>query len=301
MINDSHCHFFSPHFFETLGRQRPSGAQSAEQITAELGWVPPGSPEELADAWQHELDRHGVKRAALIASVPQDEASVAAAVQRHPSRFVGFFMVDPTAQDAPRRVERALHEQKLRCACLFPAMQRYALHDPAVKAVVDVVAKGRESTPAAIFVHCGALSVGVRKKLGLPSRFDVSRGNPLDLHALAAEYAEVPFIIPHFGAGFFREALLVADLCPNVFLDTSSSNRWLSYHAGLTLQDVFRQAIDTIGADRLLFGTDSSFFPRGWNRSIYDAQAGALAAAGMDDAAREHIFATNFDRLFPLR
>src|SRR5439155_12518631 len=129
MINDSHCHFFSRQFVETLGRQRPSGAQSAEQITAELGWVTPGSPEELADVWQHELDRHGVKRAALIASVPQDEASVAAAVQRHPSRFVGCFMLDPMAQDAPRRVERALHEQMLRCACLFPAMQRYSLHD----------------------------------------------------------------------------------------------------------------------------------------------------------------------------
>src|SRR5207253_658422 len=146
------------------------------QITAELGWVTPGSPEELADVWQHELDRHGVKRAALIASVPQDEASVAAAVQRHPSRFVGCFMLDPMAQDAPRRVERALHEQMLRCACLFPAMQRYSLHDAAVKAVVDVVAKSRPSTPAAIFVHCGALSVGVRKKHGLPSRYRSAEG-----------------------------------------------------------------------------------------------------------------------------
>ena len=62
-------------------------------------------------------------------------------------------------------------------------------------------------------MHCGALSVGVRKKLGLPSRFDVRYGNPLDLHALAADHPAVPFIIPHFGAGLFREALLVADLC----------------------------------------------------------------------------------------
>ncbi|HEV3215676.1 MAG TPA: amidohydrolase family protein [Vicinamibacterales bacterium] len=300
LINDAHCHFFSQQFFETLGRQRGPGTPSAAQITAELGWTPPGSPEELADAWALELDKSGVARAALIASVPQDEESVARAVARHQSRFVGFFMLDPTSPDAAGRVERALHELKLRCVCLFPAMQRYSLHDPSVKAVVDVVAAHRQPTAAAaIFVHCGALSVGVRKKLGLPSRFDVRHGNPLDLHALAADHPQVPFIIPHFGAGFLREALLVADLCPNIYLDTSSSNRWLSYLPGLTLADVFRQAIETIGFERLLFGTDSSFFPRGWNRSIYDTQMSAMRAAGADERVRGHIFATNFDRLFP--
>ena len=134
-----------------------------------------------------------------------------------------------------------------------------------------------------MFVHCGALSVGVRKKLGLPSRFDVRFGNPLDLHALAADFPDVPFIIPHFGAGLFREALLVADLCPNVYLDTSSTNRWMSYHPGLALADVFRQALGVAGPERVLFGTDSSFFPRGWNRAVYDAQVSALRAAGVDD------------------
>lgn len=298
LINDAHCHFFSQQFFEALGRQRGQGAVSPAQITAELGWTPPGSPEELADAWARELDKNGVARAALIASVPQDEESVAKAVARHRSRFVGFFMLDPTSPDAARRVERALHELKLSCMCLFPAMQRYSLRDASVKAVVDVVAAHQQSTTAAIFVHCGALSVGVRKKLGLPSRFDVRHGNPLDLHALAADHPHVPFIIPHFGAGFLREALMVADLCPNIYLDTSSSNRWLSYHPGLALADVFRQAVETIGVERLLFGTDSSFFPRGWNRAIYDAQVSAMTAAGVDERGRRHIFATNFERLF---
>jgi predicted TIM-barrel fold metal-dependent hydrolase len=243
-----------------------------------------------------ELDRHGVGRAALMASIPGDEASVVRATARHRSRLVGFFMLDPTAPDAVNRTERALGEPGLDCMCLFPAMQRYSLHDPSVAAVVQVAAKHEG---AAIFVHCGALSVGVRKKLGLPSRFDIRYGNPLDLHALAAEHPHVPFIVPHFGAGMLREALLVADLCPNIYLDTSSSNRWLAYHPGLTLDNVFRQAIETLGADRLLFGTDSSFFPRGWNRPVYDAQVNALERAGVDELMRQRVFAGNFDRLFP--
>ena len=79
-------------------------------------------------------------------------------------------------------------------------------------------------------------------------------------------------IVPHFGAGFFREALMAADQCPTIHLDTSSSNSWMKFHPGLTLEAVFRQALAVAGAERLLFGTDSSFFPRGWQQPIYEAQ-----------------------------
>ena len=109
----------------------------------------------------------------------------------------------------------------------------------------------------AVFVHCGVLSVGVRKQLGLPSPFDIRFGNPLDLHAAALRHPQVPIIIPHFGAGLFREALMVGDLCPNVVFDTSSSNGWIRYQTGLTLSGAFRQALAVVGPDRLLFGSDS--------------------------------------------
>jgi predicted TIM-barrel fold metal-dependent hydrolase len=297
-MNDAHCHFFSEAFFAALGRQRrPESPESAAGIVAELKWDPPGSPEDLADRWVQELDRNGVARAALMASFPGDEGSVARAVARHPSRVVGFFMIDPTSPDAPSRAESAIDKLGLRVMCLFPAMQRFGLHDARVRELVQLASK---HPGTAVFVHCGALSVGVRKKLGLPSRFDVSLGNPLGLQALAADYPSVPFIIPHFGAGLFHETLLVADLCSNVYLDTSSTNRWMSYHHMLSLTDVFRQALAVVGPDRLLFGTDSSFFPRGWNRQVYTAQAEALDSLGLDATIRDRIFEGNFSRLFPL-
>src|SRR5207247_265024 len=74
--------------------------RAAERAIGELGWEAPASPTQLADRWAAELDRHGVSRAALIASVPGDTESVAEAIRRHPQRFVGFFMVDPTQADA---------------------------------------------------------------------------------------------------------------------------------------------------------------------------------------------------------
>jgi uncharacterized protein len=290
-VADAHVHFFSPNFFLSLASQCQKTPDAMEAI---LGWQFPLQPEELAGTWIREFDRHGVARAALIASVPGDEHSVAAAVQLHPQRFYGYFMLNPTAADARERVERAL-ANGLRGVCLFPAMHRYSIQDDRVRRLFDIVA-ARPAT--AVFVHCGVLSVGVRAKLGLASPFDIRFGNPLDLHAVALRYPHVPIIIPHFGAGLFREALMVADLCPNILLDTSSSNGWIKYHAGLTLAAVFRQALAVVGPDRLLFGTDSSFFPRGWVSGVYEQQSAALDEIAAGGEVREKIFAGNFDRVF---
>jgi predicted TIM-barrel fold metal-dependent hydrolase len=286
-LNDAHCHFFSTPFFAALG---------GDAALAQLGWDAPGTADALADRWVAELDRHRVGRAALIASVPGDAASVAAAIARHRDRFVGFFMVDPTQPDAEATTAAALDGGALRAVCLFPAMHRYPLHDDRVHKIFGIAAA---RTGTAVFVHCGVLSVGVRKKLGLPSPFDIRFGNPLDLHAVALRYPQVPIIIPHFGAGLFREALMVADLCPNILFDTSSSNGWIKYQPGLTLSAVFRQGLAVAGPDRLLFGSDSSFFPRGWVSDVYEQQSSALDDIGAGSAVRARIFGENFDRVFP--
>ncbi len=123
MINDVHCHFFSPRFFETLAKDDPRGrfaGGAANEMCRVLGWEPPATVESLAARWVAELDGQQVHRAALIASVSGDEESVAAAVAHAPERFVGFFMLNPLAEDAPVRLERALGPLGLRGVCLSP-------------------------------------------------------------------------------------------------------------------------------------------------------------------------------------
>jgi uncharacterized protein len=295
-VCDAHCHFFSSRFLEILTKDRrdlPPGDHAAVVATL-LGWEPPGPPDALADRWIKELDRHGVSRAAMIASVPGDEESVAAAIAKHPSRLVGFFMLNPSSADAAERLSRALDDWKLRGVCLFPAMHHYTLDDPRVAATFEAAgARG-----AAVFVHCGVLTVGARKRLGLPSTFDLRLGDPLALAAVAARFPKVPVIIPHFGAGFFQEALIAVDQCQNIHLDTSSTNSWIRYHPGLTLEAVFKQALEVAGPNRLLFGTDSSFFPRGWQKPIFELQKKALDTLGVAAEAQEKIFSSNFQRLF---
>jgi predicted TIM-barrel fold metal-dependent hydrolase len=292
-VSDAHVHFFSYRFFSELAHQK--GGMSAHDVVRSAGWEAPAEdPAVFAERWDAELARQGVDSAAIIASIPGDEESVARAVERFPRRFHGYFLVNPLAPDAAERTSAAL-DRGLRGVCLFPAMHRYSLHDERALRIIDLAAHrpGR-----VVFLHCGVLTVGIRKKLGLPSPFDLRFSNPVDVHAIALRYPAQPFVIPHFGAGYFREALMVADLCPNVYLDTSSSNSWTRYQTEpMTLRHVFDRALHVVGARRLLFGSDSSFFPRGWHAAIFEEQTRVLWEIGGSREDAELLFGGNLRRL----
>jgi len=306
-VFDAHTHFFSRKFFETLisqSTQLGKEPNAIERVGEMTGWtMPPRDPAELAATWAAEFDRHGVSGALMIASVPGDEESVAAAVEAFPGRIAGAFMFDPTKPDAESRARRAFDDLGLRVVCLFPAMHNYSMAENEGARAVAALATERPGT--AVFVHCGALSVGARKKLGLQSLFDMRRSNPLEIYRLAAEFPKTKFVIPHFGAGMFRETMMLADLCPNVYVDTSSTNKWMKYEAAspaqFDLPTVFERALDVVGGARLLFGTDSSFFPRGWVASVFDAQIDALSRIGASEEQARAIFGGSIRRLLNLK
>jgi hypothetical protein len=49
-----------------------------------------------------------------------------------------------------------------------------------------------------------------------------------------------------------------------------------------------------------MFGSDSSFFPRGWVREVFEQQLAALEGAGASAAVKDQIFGGTFQRLFPI-
>jgi uncharacterized protein len=278
-VSDAHVHFFSPPFFQSLAEQK-----GVAEVGPLLGWEAPESAEYLAERWVVELNHNKVDSAMLVGSIPGDVESVGTALDLFPERFHSVVMINPMSPGADMRCSTALNEGQINGIFLFPAMHRYSMHDHHVHSLLSILSG---FPGAVVYVHCGMLSVGFRKKLGLASHFDMRFSNPVDLQSVAVSFPHVPFVIPHFGAGYFREALMVADMCPNIYFDTSSSNQWMRCEtAPLDLAGVFRKALDVLGPRRLLFGTDSSFFPRGWVRSVFEKQVQALHSAGVnaDDA-----------------
>ncbi len=296
-IADAHLHFFSYNYFRLLTAERgeDSGEAAIQQTVNTLGWeMPDKSPVLFAERWLLEMERHHVGQAAIMASVPGDEDSVAEAMAAFRARLFGYFFVNPLIDDAPAVVRRNLN-RGMKGICLLPAMHRYWMREPRVDMVVKLAA---EVPGTIVFVHCGLLAVGVRGKLGLPSNFDMSFSNPIDLHALALRFPTVNFVVPHFGAGYFREALLLGHLCPNVYFDTSSPNSWIRFQeSNIGLADVFRKALDVVGPKRLLFGSNSTGFPKGWDASILEAQWRVFEELGVSLEDRQAILGDNFRRL----
>jgi predicted TIM-barrel fold metal-dependent hydrolase len=295
-INDAHAHLFSRAYYAGLLKQQTGAEPSESELREALSKVgidlPAQDPAEHAARWIKEMDWHGVGRMVLFTSLPGEQAAVSAAVKAFPNRFVGFTMVNPLSSRAFETAQRDLTELGLRGIELFPSMFRFSPADEKrVYPFYELALKF--SVP--VFCHVGILRVKLREALGLPSKFDISLSNPLLLHRAAADFPGLKFVIPHLGCGFLREAAFLGHQCPNVYVDTSSSNTWLKLlPESPTLARALEVCLEAFGPDRVLFGTDSCTFPRGYRSDILHALTTAFNELQLEASVREKILSDNF-------
>ena len=120
---------------------------------------------------------------------------------------------------------------------------------------------------------------------GIPVLFHTGTppySQPFQVMEQARRFPRVPFVIGHFGKIMFLDAVRSAELCPNVYLETS----------GAQVADL-QFALERIGADRILFGTD---LPIGGAPSAKWNMA-KIASAIPDAAILRGIFGENAQRL----
>ena len=295
-IVDAHTHFFSYTWLEHFFQLAEGQFSNVEALAEKLGWeIPCKNPAELGEKWVQEQDKFGLQRQVLFASKLNDAEQLAAALNSFPDRLIGYFMIDPKKEDARNQAHYSFNILGMKGVMLFPAMHHFHASDEKVHPIYEEAFY----VEAPVFVHFGQLNIPIFKKLGLPDPVDLKYSNPLDLREAAAEFSDVNFIIPHFGCGRFEEALKVAAECQNVYFDTSSSNSWIP--PPLTLNDVFKKSLEVLGPERILFGTDSSFFPRGWRKDIFDEQMQVLDSLGVKERDKKSIFGGNVARLLGLK
>ncbi len=298
---DFHTHFFSNVYFRTLAAQSPQAGTPDEKlarVAAQAGFeLPTASIADHATRWLAEMDRHGVEHLCTFASVPEEVPAVCEAAALSGGRMSAFALVNPRADGSVARLASLLSEKRVRGALVFPALHHWRWDGAEARALLEVL----NEHDAILYAHCGLLVVKVRDLLGLPRVADLNYANPLALVPAANTFRRVRIVIPHFGAGFFRETLLAGAQCDNVFVDTSSSNSWRAVQCPKpSLAEVFARTLEVYGRRRILFGTDSNTFPAGWRADRHAEQRAALLEAGADAETLDLVFRGNAARLLGL-
>ncbi len=217
-----------------------------------------------------EMDRLGIRQgwisahAAIEGDAALGNDDVAATVHEYPDRFVGYVVVDPNyPEEIARELERLLAQPEFTCIKLHPGLACYPIDGPNYEPVW-AIAKER-NCPVLTHAWTGDPYCG-----------------PGPIRRLLAKHPGVRLIFGH--ALYFatvKEAIEVAADYENLILDVTTSN-----HA----YGMIEYAVNTVGADRIVFGSDMPFISAA-------GAVGKVLYACISDADKAKILGGNARRL----
>ncbi|BFT70831.1 amidohydrolase family protein [Paenibacillus sp. P36] len=257
-----------------------------------LTWDFPSQPDNeeeskrpLIDRWINELDRYSIGGINFLTAWNNDD--LAAQIRKYPDRVTGFAHHAIEEPNAAEELQRAVDTLGLKGYKIFGPLVEIPFHDPRLAPVWRFLSERK----LPVLIHFGLLghTGGIVQHLNI---------NPLAIFNVAREYPDIPFIIPHFGAGYFQELLHLCWSCPNVYIDTSGSNQWIRWSPyELTLETLFRKTYELVGPERIIFGTDSSTFPRGFVYRYLQDQVRVCRDLRFSETDIELIFGNNARKL----
>lgn len=298
-IIDFHCHFPAirpgqrrePH-----PRIREYERERADRMALEWdhGEAEPWTTNEadepaLAERWAREVERYELGRVVFVTG--SSDENLSKVVRRYPDKFSGLVALrDPARPDALEQLRRGIEELGLSGIKMLGPLVDVPWDDERLKAIWRYAADKK----LPVLIHFGLLGRGG----GVVWARNI---NPLTFYPVAREYADLNLVVPHFGCGYMGELLQLMWSCPNVYVDTSGSNqwmRWLPYPMDLDI--AFRKFYETVGPKRIVFGTDSSWFPRGFSYRYLQDQMRSVRYLNFPEADIEDIFSNNAARLLHL-
>ncbi|WP_405082371.1 amidohydrolase family protein [Paenibacillus chitinolyticus] len=271
------------------------GAQAKRGERMRLAWDFPSGPDTGPDAgrpvidrWADELDKYGIGGLNFLTARGNDDLKEQ--ISKYPGKFTGFAHHSIEAPDAVEELQRAVDELGLRGYKLFGPLIQTSLDDPSLRPVWSFLAERK----LPVLIHFGLLG----HTGGIVQHRNI---NPLAVFNVAREFTDIPILIPHFGAGYYQELLHLCWGCPNVIVDTSGSNQWMRWTPyDLTLETLFRKTVELIGPERVVYGSDSSGFPRGYVYRYLQDQVRVCRELRFNETDIQSIFGNNARRLLCL-
>jgi uncharacterized protein len=231
------------------------------------------------------MDEQGVDRAVVFGfpwkhmdHIRENNDYVVEALRKFPDRLIGFCCVDPSQNTAVDEVRRCLEAGCTGVGEL--AFYEKGLDKAAVDALDPIMSVCREK-------NCLAL-IHTNEPVGhvYPGKASMTLSQ---IYTMIQRFSENRIVLAHWGGGIFFYHLMkkqVKESFRNVWFDTAASP--FLYDAG-----IYKTAVDIIGPDKILFGTDYPLLPP----SRYFKE---IKAAGLSDDQIERICGGNAKKLLDL-
>ncbi len=257
---------------KNAGLKIPGGISVLQDLEATLPLL---APQTLIT----QMDEAGISKSVLYAvDAPIVYASneyVQSLCTQFPDRLMGFSSVNPNDADAVERLDKAINEQDLLGLKLHPPLQNFFPND---EAVFPIYEKALELKIPVVF-HVGTTPFGSLSRL--------SQANPLLIDDVAVEFPELRIMLTHLGTLSHKEAFMVVEKNPNVFIDTSA---YLYEIKEILTMDL----ITRLGPNKVIFGTD---YPMPYAGVIHQMKdfVECLKHLGLAEDVLDGIFHKNFE------
>lgn len=276
MIIDFHTHVFPSHFREKRDAFFP-GEPAFETLYCSSHAKLVGARELIRN-----MDEGGIHKS-VIFGFPWENPEhyqrhndyIIESVQHYPDRLIGFCCFSPLAPGGPQEAERCLQSGLSGVGEL--AVYGMGLSSEIVKALHEVM------------TLCSQFDVPFLLHTNEPVGHDYAGKTPMTLpqiYNFLKAYPSNRIVLAHWGGGIFFYSLMkkeVKEVFQNVWFDTAASPY-------LYIPDIYRIAGQTIGFEKILFGSD---FPLLKPQRYFKE----MAAAGLSPRSMAQVKGSNAERL----
>jgi predicted TIM-barrel fold metal-dependent hydrolase len=215
------------------------------------------------------MERRGIDVAiissteAIVDDVVAGNARLAEDITGHPN-LLGYVTLNPRFPDlSAREMERYAAHPQFAGYKIHTSYSGTAMGEPRMADLFAIMAE----SPRPLLIHtwgAGAVSA---------------------LAALAARHPQLPIVVAHAGGDAWRQAIAAAAAQPNL---------WLEFAMSTPERGRVERAVETLGGERVLFGTDSTLFDPQYMLSCF-------AEAQIPESLRPLVMGGNAARLFGLK
>ena len=214
-----------------------------------------------------QMDEYNIEKTILCSSSAYSNEDTLEAYKQHPDKIITLMWVN-CAQGKPAYdlLEHYLREEGFAGAKLQSLFDGYTADAPCV----DPVAELCEAYGKPLFVHSGHPPFSLPWQIGL----------------LAERHPQLPIVMIHMGHAhgvYVDAAITMARRYDNIWLETS----------GTSMSCQIKNAYDSVGHERVMFGIDSPF-----HHPTVEIQK--VMACGVDESGVENIFYNNAKALMKL-